>query len=331
LQTPLTISVIVPAHNAERFLPRCLDALRASTRPAHEIIVVDDVSTDGTPRIAAERGARVLRMERQSGPGGARNRAAAEATGDVLLFIDSDVVARPDTLARVAATFEAQPDLAALFGSYDDAPAEPSFVSQYKNLQHHFVHQQGSPEANTFWAGCGAIRRGVFLEVGGFDLEKYPVPSIEDIELGYRLRERGHRILLDKDLQVKHLKRWFFWPLLRTEIVCRAAPWSRLILECRRTALDLNLKVADRVSSVLAGLLVILPLGALLWPPALALWLACLLLVVVLNRAFYGFFLRRRGLLFTLRVIPVHLLYYLYSAGTFTVCWLQHKLAAARS
>ncbi len=50
-----------------------------------------------------------------------------------------------------------EPDLAAVFGSYDDEPAAPNFLSQYKNLFHHFVHQQGSAEASTFWSGCGAI------------------------------------------------------------------------------------------------------------------------------------------------------------------------------
>lgn len=321
----MTLSIVVPAYNAEEFLPRCLDAINASTRAPDEIIVVDDRSTDRTVEIARERGARVLTMETNSGPGAARNYAAREAKGEILLFVDSDVVVRPDTIERVVRDFDATPPIAAVFGSYDDNPAETSFISQYKNLQHHFVHQQGNTEAATFWAGCGAIRRDVFLEVDGFDLERYPIPSIEDIELGYRVKARGHRILLDKQLQVQHLKRWTFGSLLRTDIFCRAVPWSKLILESKNMIGDLNLKTADRMSSLLVGLLVILLPASFLSRIALAVFGVALLVYLYLNREFYGFYLRHRGLFFTLRVVPVHMLYYLYSAAAFASCWLLHR------
>lgn len=321
----MTLTIVVPAYNADGFLPRCLDAIDASTRAPDEVIVVDDRSTDATVDIARSHGARVLTMETRSGPGAARNYAAREARGEILLFVDSDVVVRPDTVERVIRDFEGAPDLAAVFGSYDDSPAETGFISQYKNLQHHYVHQQGNPEATTFWAGCGAIRRAVFLEVDGFDLERYPVPSIEDIELGYRVKARGYRILLDKQLQVQHLKKWTFGSLLRTDIFCRAVPWSRLILESKNLIGDLNLKTADRVSSLLAGLLVLLLPASFLTPLALALFGVTLAAYLALNREFYAFYLRHRGFLFTLRVIPVHMLYYLYSAAAFASCWVMHR------
>ena len=96
-------------------------------------------------------------------------------------------------------------------------------MSQYRNLLHHYVHQRGQIEASTFWGACGAIRRSVFEEVGGFDEERYP-RCIEDIELGYRLRRAGHRIVLDKNLQGTHLKKWTLWSVIRTDVCCRAMP-----------------------------------------------------------------------------------------------------------
>jgi len=323
------ISVIVPAYNAERDLALCLDAIASSTVPPLEVIVVDDRSTDRTAEVARERGATVLTTETNSGPGAARNLAAGKASGKLLLFVDADVVVQPGTLARVASDFEMTPPIAAVFGSYDDEPEKKQFLSQYKNLQHHWVHQQGNPEASTFWAGCGAVRREIFLELGGFDLEKYPVPSIEDIELGYRLRASGHRILLDKQLQVKHLKRWTFANLLKTEIFCRAIPWTNLILESDSIVRDLNLKISDRISSVVAGLLVVLLVAAPFYHPAALAWLACLALFILLNFEFYRFFVRRRGWFFAIRVIPLHALYYLYSAAAFAWCWLRHKTAGS--
>ena len=219
----------------------------------YELIVVDDCSTDRSVEISREKGARVLKMSRQSGPGGARNFGAQHARGEVLFFVDADVVVKPDTLERVAANFMDHPEVAAVFGSYDDEPAEKNFISQYKNLFHRFVHQQARSEAETFWAGCGAIRRDVFLAVNGFDAERYPRPAIEDIELGYRMRAKGHRILLDKQLQAKHLKRWTLKSMLHADIFCRAVPWSMLIFESKGMVNDLNLQTTDRISAGLLG------------------------------------------------------------------------------
>ena len=125
------------------------------------------------------------------------------------------------------------PGLAAAIGSYDDAPGETNFLSQYKNLLHHYVHQTGNPEASTFWGACGAIRREVFLTMGGFN-EEYSRPCIEDIELGYRLKRAGFTIRLEKELQIKHLKRWDIVSLVKTDFFSRALPWTALILEIQR-------------------------------------------------------------------------------------------------
>jgi Glycosyltransferases, probably involved in cell wall biogenesis len=224
-----------------------LDAVLASSYKSYEIIVVDDASTDDSPEICREKGAIVFRLPHQSGPGAARNYGAEKAQGDILFFVDSDVVIRRDTVARVAEDFMKNPDIAAVFGSYDDSPTVPDFLSQFRNLLHHFTHQNSREEAVTFWAGCGAIRRDIFHEVGGFDQDKYPKPSIEDIELGYRLRKAGYRIMLDKGLQAKHLKNWEWRSMLKNRIFNRAVPWSQLILESRSLPSDLNLQTSHRL------------------------------------------------------------------------------------
>jgi hypothetical protein len=124
----------------------------------------------------------------------------------------------------------------------------------YRNLMHRYVHQQGRAEASTFWSGCGAIRRSVFLQHGGFD-ESYRRPAIEDIELGYRLVAAGHRIHLDRSLEVKHLKRWTFLNLVKTDIFDRGMPWTELILRDGNMPNDLNIQLSQRVSVALAFML----------------------------------------------------------------------------
>jgi glycosyltransferase involved in cell wall biosynthesis len=320
-----TITVIVPAYNAEKFLPLCLDAILSSTRQPDEIIVVDDLSTDGTAAIARSKGAMVLETGRRSGPGAARNLAAQRATGDVLFLVDADVVVDRNAVAYVAENFAGSAGIAAVFGSYDDAPSEVNFVSQYKNLHHHYVHQRASSEASTFWAGCGAVLRSVFIEAGGFDVVRYAVPSIEDIELGHRIIRRGYRIVIDKRLQGKHLKKWTLWSLVRTDVLCRALPWCRLIFESQGMPGDLNLKLSDRVSSVLVCLLALmLPLA--FYSTAARVMIPVLIAgVIFANRDLYRFFLKRRGALFVVRAVPLHAFYYLYSAVTFGFCWIRHK------
>jgi GT2 family glycosyltransferase len=131
----------------------------------------------------------------------ARNLGAKVAQGEYLCFIDADCEVHRETLSNIVTTFQEHPDIDALFGSYDDEPKATNFIAQYKNLFHHYVHQNGQEDASTFWAGCGAIKRSLFLELGGFDVNRYRRPSIEDIELGYRIKQTGSKIYLAKNVQ----------------------------------------------------------------------------------------------------------------------------------
>lgn len=330
------ISVIVPVHNGSGYIEECLGALQRSLYGAFETIVVDDASTDDSREICEGFGVKVVALERQTGPGGARNEGAKHAAGEILLFIDSDVVVTENTLGQFADIFKGDPDISAVFGSYDDSPRAADFISQYRNLLHHFVHQRSKTEADTFWAGCGAVRRSVFTELGGFDAERFPRPSIEDIELGYRMRQKGYGIMLAKGIQVKHLKHWEWRSVLKTDIFNRAVPWSKLILETKTMPSDMNLRMTDRVSTALTGLLFISVLilvldliGVLRVVPFARIALLALIIsaaLLILNRDVYGFFIRKRGLGFTLLAIPMHLFYYLYSGASFAVCWIKKRI-----
>lgn len=330
MEKPYFVSIIIPVYNAARCLDRCLEAIIGSSYSPYEIIVVDDGSTDNSVETAREKEVIVLRMPFQSGPAAARNYGAQKAQGDVLFFVDADVLIQQDTVAQVVADFIENPNIAAVFGSYDDNPAEKDFLSQYRNLFHHFVHRQSGGDAVTFWAGCGAIRQEVFHAVGGFDDKMYSKPSIEDIELGYRMRRKGYRILLDKKLQVKHLKKWKMGAIIRTDILSRAVPWSKLILERQQMISDLNLKISDRISSGLVGLLIgILPF--LFFEPRLLYGIFFILgIIIFLNRKLYSLFLRHRGLKFVFLAFPMHLLYYFYSGVTFVLCWGIYLLMRKR-
>lgn len=321
-----TVTVIVPVYKGGELFKRCLASLLELVPSPLEVLVVADGDPDGSGDYAEARGVRVVRLNGPSGPAKARNAGARHANGTLLFFVDADVTVPFDTIGRIQELFREQAYPSAVIGSYDDTPADTQFVSQYRNLLHHYVHQQGSEQAWTFWGACGAIRTTVFRAVGGFD-ERYGRPCIEDIELGYRLRRAGYSVHLCKSLTVKHLKRWTLTGMIRTDVFDRALPWTELILTHRDLPNDLNLSVSARWS----GLLVLLFGASVLllpWKPILGGISMCVTAcgVVALNADLYRFYWTQRGILFALRALPLHALYYAYSSIAFAAGAARHAV-----
>jgi hypothetical protein len=333
------VSVIVPARDSAATLAECLRSLRAQDWPreALELVCVDDGSTDATARIAGELADRVVRpAEAPAGPAAARNAGAAAAVGEVLVFLDADVVAPPGTVRALAAALLEDPGLAAAFGSYDAAPRHAGLVSSYRNLLHHYVHQTSRSEAATFWAGCGAIRRAAFERLGGFDGRRYPRPSIEDIELGRRMRAAGMRIRLLPHVQVTHLKCWTLADVVHTDVRARGVPWARLLLDDLRFAPsgarevgDLNLRPAALASAPLAWASLLLLLAALLRPRLAAVSGGLAAVVAALNAPLTAFFWRARGPGFAAATLPLQLLYHLCN-GVSVALALTGRLRAGK-
>lgn len=324
-QTPM-LSVVVPVYNSAEYLKKCLAALAKSDFDNFDVLVVDDGSTESVEPIVAGHGYDYLRIEGPGGPARARNRGVARVKGKYLVFIDADVCVHHDTLSKFAAVFTADSTIDAVVGSYDETPAEPSFFSQYKNLFHHYVHLINAGHVSTFWSGCGAIRRDLFLAFGGFDEERYRRPAIEDIELGTWVSAAGFQIVLAPKVKATHLKRWTLWSILKTDVVDRGVPWIKLMLRAGAAANTLNAKSSQRVCVALTWLAsALLPL-AFWWPPLGIVALLLLSLVSALNFDFYRYFIAHSGVWFTLKVLPMHWLYFWYCG--LCVIWgtLAHHL-----
>jgi len=323
----LSISVVIPVYNGGEAFRACVASVAAALRISDEIIVVADGESDGSWRIAAEYGATVLKLEQNGGPARARNHGAKAATRDIVFFVDADVTIRPNSLDLVAATFGKRMDIAAMIGSYDRIPHHSNFLSQYKNLLHHYVHQNGSAKASTFWGACGAIRREIFLYIGGFN-ERYTRASIEDIELGYRLIAANHAIHLEKNLQVTHLKRWTVSSLLNAEIFLRGTPWTRLLWwnlwRSRKVPADLNLDMKHRLSMLLSAVMVGVFLAGLANSKALLLVVPLFAVFLGLNGSVLRFFYINRGFLFTGGAAIWRFFYDLY-------CWVGFFVGSSRT
>ncbi len=336
-----SVSLVLPVGGRGEGFDRCLVSLaRLDPLPYELTIVVDGQLRDLEEQASSfaaminlrsgETIVRVVSQDRQRGPAAARNRGAAMSSGELLLFVDADVQVERDLVGRVSSLFAQRPELSGAIGSYDASPSAPQLVSQYRNLLHHWVHQQASESATTFWGACGVVRLEVFESVGGFD-ESFAVPSVEDIDLGARLSAAGHHLALVKDLQIKHLKRWTAREVIRTDLWRRAVPWTRLMLAQDGLINDLNVKWRDRLSVGIVGILIVALTLGLAWPtvwwlvPALG---ACLLF---LNSSFYGFLIRHRGPFFFLGALPWHWVYLTICGLGYVVGWGQHVLSVASS
>lgn len=260
------------------------------------------------------------------GPAAARNRGSHQARGDILVFVDADVEVHEDTFALIRDAFERDPSLAAVFGSYDDDPGGGGVVSDFRDLLHHHVHQRSAGAATTFWAGLGAIRREVMLELGGFDERRFLRPSVEDIELGGRLHRHGCPVLLDPRIQGKHLKKWTLGSMTKTDLLSRGVPWLRLVLEGRTGASALNLGWRHRLSTAASALLVV---GLLRRSSRLA--GTMLPLLMVLDGPFYRLLFRRRGLRLVVAGVPLHLVHRLTSVAAVPVALGGHLRARKRT
>ena len=270
MSTPLRLSAVVPATNRPPTLALCTAAIEAAESPPDELIVVDE------PPFA--------------GPAQARNQGVDRAHGDIVVFVDADVVVHRDAFVRIRRAFEEDPALAALFGSYDDKTVAGDPVSAFRNLLHYSVHQSSAGEVVTFWAGLGAVRRSKFLASGGFDAERYSRPSIEDIDLGMRLAADGARIVLDPSIQGTHLKSWSLGAMLRTDVFDRAAPWVALLLRQGTVPSTLNLGWRHRLSAA-AVLISCWGVGT----RRVSLATGGALAFLALNASFYKLVARKRG------------------------------------
>lgn len=281
----MRLSLVVPATDDPPTLERCLTAVRAAAEPPDEVVVVDEPS--------------------RSGPAAARNAGAARATGDVIVFVDADVLVHDDAFVRIRRAFEREPELVGLFGSYDDRVQTRGVVAGFRNLLHHTVHQRSAGQAETFWAGLGAVRADAFRASGGFDAARYPRPSIEDVELGGRLA-RGDRILLDPSLLGTHLKEWTVRSMVTTDFARRGVPWVALMTERRAVPATLNLGLRERASA-LAALACVAGLSAR--RPAVA--AAALGATAALNADLYAAVARRLGPRGVAAALPLHVLHQL--------------------
>ena len=283
------VSVVMPVYNAEATLAECLTRLCNSTAGNFEIVLVDDGSTDQSRAIAANFPVRIVPTAGRVGPAAARNLGARVAEGDIVFFIDSDVMVRSDTIARVVDSLR-QADVDGVVGVQAADMRHRDLVSQYKNIWMRWTYVRQLGEVPLFYTTAAAIRRDAFLRAGGFD-QGYANPNVEDTAFGQKLARLGIRVRVEPGLEVEHVKRYSLVGLLRTDFM-RAVSLTRLKLRQRAELTQNNTSVpVSYMASMPLALLGtgLLAAGAGLEARALGIAGATALAgAVVLNRGFLG-------------------------------------------
>ncbi|NNE07718.1 MAG: glycosyltransferase [Gemmatimonadetes bacterium] len=286
------ISIVIPTHNPGHKLERLLQSIAESGVEEKEIIVVDDSSSQCLKETASRFPIRIARTPRQSGPATARNLGARLAGGDILLFLDDDVVMEPDALREVERFFEAHPDRHAMIGVYSSEPVNRGLLPRYKALQCFSFYQNHDEisAVSLLWAAKTAIRRELFLSLGGFD-ESFARPSMEDLELGRRITKQTP-IYLNRRVVVRHE----FPSTLRRNMkdhFDRGSLWVRLFFRHKR--FDNYLHTRRRGFSRLAAFASVPAfLASAFYPPAAIAGAALLLAYLAANADFWILVLKRR-------------------------------------
>lgn len=314
MNSALPLSVVVVVRDGAATLDRALTAVLASEIPRddYELIVVDDASSDESTNIAARYADAVVRLSgRQCGPAYARNRGADLARGEVVVFVDVDAMVKPSTLPGMLEMLARHPGLAAIAASRDATPAAANFASQYWNLLVHFGEHRNALIEDSFPSGCAAIRRSVLLEVGMYDEWRFATACLESVELGKRVAEAGHGVLLSRELQFSHLKRWSFLSVCgevwkRSALLARSLGYQRAHASAPA---EVVFTLCQTAVPAFAFICTILLCSAFFAEPSRPIAVAVAVMgLVVANFPVYHFFRRTRGLLFAIAVAPVHVL-----------------------
>jgi glycosyltransferase involved in cell wall biosynthesis len=332
----LALSVVVPVRNDAATLAGVLRAILASDLPRDqfELIVVDDGSADGSVVIASRYADTVVRLSMERpGLAYARNRGAELAAGDIVGFVDADVMIRSDTLSSMLENLSNQPALAAISARLDAEPAARNFISQYWNLLVHLGEKWHAGVGGNFASRCGTIRRSVLMSAGMYDEWRFGAGTLEGVDFGQRLRRKGYDVLLSADLQVTQLKRWTTLGVLR-EVWARSALVSRSLgYQCTRVSAPSEVVItlsrpaipAFAVLSTFALSAAFLPNPA--WPIKVATMLAITTLV---NLKVLRSFTHHRGIFFAILAAPVHLAFQAVSALGLCAGWLMRDAVGDR-
>ncbi len=285
-----SVSIIIPAHNADRTLGRTLNALK-DLPSSYELLIVNDHSSDDTVAVARAAGHEPILSRSVRNCSAARNSGVAATQGETLVFLDADVEVEAARLREMVRRFAAS-DAACLFAVYDRGDHLPGVVARFKNywIRHSTLSAPRPPRwINTSLA---IMRRRDFLAAGSFH-EAFSVKhGGTDLFFGRQLAERCGPIIIDELTEVTHHKHFTLMSLLRNDF-SRSRGWFRLALSRRglagvmRRPTLANVRRRFSLGVCAAGLALPLLFAGMFYPLALAAGIGGLIVQISANLRFF--------------------------------------------
>lgn len=297
----MKFSIIVPVYNSQISLKRCLDAIFSSEMKDFEVIVIDDGSRDNSSLIAKGYPAKLVTLNENLGRPYARNIGAENSQGEILVFIDSDITIKKNTLKKIGEDFKTEKNIVAVIGVLSKECPHKDFFSQYKNLYMHYIFRKCPRYIDFLYSSLAAIKKDCFLR---FD-ERFRIG--EDTELGQRYKKLDKKILLNPELEVTHLKKYNFKKIIRNDF---SVPfWWVKSFMLHRGLRDIFGKRRfaharmNQLMNIFICYLITLSL-ILFYRPGMKIFFCILLFInLVLNLKFFGFLCKERGFLFLVKSI----------------------------
>ena len=230
-----SISVIIPNYNSEKTISKTISSLEHQTFSDFDVVIVDDASKDNSVPIIknlikGKNNYRLIELRENKGASNARNIGVANSKGNIILFTDSDVILKKDTVHKIIESFKKHKSAAAIVGLPDKKSSFNNLASEYFNLRIYYNYMRLPEQIDILYTTICAVKRSAFDNVNGFNVK---MRSEEDPELGFRLSRAGYKIILNKDLTVSHYKYISFLELLKNDFK-RSINRVKLLLRERR-------------------------------------------------------------------------------------------------
>ncbi len=307
-ETTPFVSVIIPVKNAGEKFEVCLRSIQKSPYRNIEVIVVDDHSTDNSVQIAKNFSFTVLQSVEGNGANRARNFGAKNAKGEILIFIDSDVEIRNDTIQTIVESLVSG-DTDAVVGVYTAKHRNENIVSQYKNLWIRFSYLKSPPAIDWLFGAVSGIKRAAFEKIGGFNVELLAHKGHDDIELGKRFKQANLNIALNVDVEVEHLKHYTLWSFVKNEFH-RSSGFAELATKLGETTHSLkhgfvNVYPVFIISTILTVVLIGILLLSILGKISYWFLVGGFGLYLIANIRFLNYLEQTRGLFAMIVMIPI--------------------------
>lgn len=284
-------------------MPGLLDSIFKQAVDDMEVIIVDDCSTDNTVEIAGRYPTRIIQMEKNGGPAKARNRGVEAAKGDIIFFLDSDVIVLDGTIKEVEDYFKNNPSAQCVIGICSTEPLNNGFVPKYMAM-FEYIHLLGTPDnkVSVFAPRCGAIKKDFFLKVGGYD-ESYKGADIEDFELARRIN-KTESIFLNPKMLVKHQFANFSRAL--KIYFRRTVMWVHLFFKEKKLDNAGPTSPSNGVAAICAFFSFLLLFSLPFICTAKYIFLFLIAVYLISNLKWWNFMRKEAGLMFALRAIPLN-------------------------